>query len=268
MEVLEGAKLLKANILGINLQRNADGATDGQIVFGDVDKSKFVADISYTSTVTDVDRWEIPLDDASVDGKVLSFKGKSAIIDTGTSFILLPPADAAQLHSLIPGSQPSGVNFNMPCSSTAVVQFIFSGVTYAVSPKDYVGTPDSTGQTCVSNIIGHAAFGPDEWLLGDVFLKNVYTVFDFDQDRIGFAEQGTSAPPSTEAASPSSGGASPTDSSEASGTSGASVTALPAETTATALPINSTGAAASLFARPWLTTAVLVGFSSLIGVLM
>ena len=26
------------------------------------------------------------------------------------------------------------------------------------------------------------------WLLGDAFMKNVYTIFDFDQDAVGFAD--------------------------------------------------------------------------------
>ncbi len=187
MEALEDAKLLKANLFGVNLQRNADGATDGEVNFGAVDTSKFKGDLAYTDSVSTDGLWEIPVDDAGVDDKGAGITGRTAILDTGTSFVLMPPADAKKLHALIPGSQPDGAeNWKIPCSSTVSVQFTFSGKSYDVSHKDYVGTPDpADAKLCESNIIGHRAFGATQWLLGDVFLKNVYSVFDFDKDRIG-----------------------------------------------------------------------------------
>jgi cathepsin D len=211
MEAIAQAKLLPSNIVGISLQRNEDGAKDGEVTFGGVDTTKFEGGITYTAVTTTTDRWEIPLDDAVVAGTPLNFTGKSAIIDTGTSYIFLPPADATAIHALIPESSESGQEFFIPCSTNTTLQFTFSGVTYSVSPKDYVGTSSGdTGTTCYSNIVGVQTFGSDDWLLGDVFMKNVYSVFDFDQNRIGFAARNgttatTTSTPSTVSASPSSG---------------------------------------------------------------
>ena len=185
MTVLENQKLIKNNLYGVHLQRAADGAMDGQITFGEVDSSKFSGDLSWTKSVSSDGIWEIPVDDAGVGGTKAGFKGKTAIIDTGTSYILMPPDDAKKLHALFQGSTGSGENYLIPCSSTADLQYTFSGVTYNVSSKDYLGKPDSTGKMCASNIVGHQAFGDNTWLIGDVFLKNVYSVFDFDKDRIG-----------------------------------------------------------------------------------
>ncbi|EXJ86142.1 hypothetical protein A1O1_06512 [Capronia coronata CBS 617.96] len=211
MQVLDQQGDLSENIVGIHLQRNADGAKDGQITFGGLDSSKFKGKIGYTKTSSQTN-WEIAADDAGVDGKAAGFKGKSAIIDTGTSYVLMPPSDADTLHALIPGSSHNGEIYIVPCSSTASVYFTFSGVKYAVSPKDYVGRPSGSG--CQSNIVGHQPFGPDEWILGDVFLKNVYTVFDFDKNRIGF---GTTS--DTDDASSASSSAASSATSTASGTS-------------------------------------------------
>jgi len=182
MGVLDTQAAMKENIIGIHLQRNADGTKDGQITFGGVDTSKFNGKLGYTSTV-DASSWEIAVDDAGVNGTPCNLTGKSAIIDTGTSYILMPQSDADTLHALIPGSSSNGENYLVPCSSTANVHFTFSGTAYSVSPKDYVGK--ASGNLCNSNIIGHQAFGPNQWILGDVFLKNVYAVFDFDKNRIG-----------------------------------------------------------------------------------
>ncbi|KAE8353920.1 aspartic peptidase domain-containing protein [Aspergillus coremiiformis] len=186
MEAVTEQKSLKSNIVSFSLSRAADGGKDGAVTFGGVDKTKFTGKITYTNVLSDSNRWTIPLDDASVDGNACHFTNKTAIIDTGTSYALIPPKDAAALHQLIPGSSSSGKEtFIIPCNSSAKLQLTFSGVSYTISPKDYVGSPHGSG--CVSTIVGHQMFGDDEWLVGDVFLKNVYTVFDFDQNRVGFA---------------------------------------------------------------------------------
>ncbi len=182
MQVLDEQTTLKHNVLGVHLQRAADGSNDGQIIIGDIDKSKFSGDLNYLPTVN-ANSWEIKVDDALLDGKACGLTGRTATVDTGTSYILMPPSDAELVHSKIPGSTHNGEMFSVPCDTATSFQIAFNGVKYTISPKDYVGKPGGSG--CSSNIIGHQAFGPQQWIMGDVFLKNVYTVFDFDKDRIG-----------------------------------------------------------------------------------
>ena len=200
MQVLDDNNLLQANIVGIHLQRNSDGAKDGQITFGGVDHSKFQGSLSYTATVSaDPSLWEIPVDDVAVSGISCKLTGRSAIIDTGTSYVLMPLGDAKIVHAQIPGSTNTGgsPNFMIPCNTTKTIQFTFSGVTYSVQPEDYVSQADSVGTMCASNIIGQQAYSANQWILGDVFLKNVYSVFDFDKDQIGFGVNSAAPSPSS-----------------------------------------------------------------------
>jgi cathepsin D len=183
MQTLDEQAGLPSNILGIHLQRAKDGSKDGTITIGGLDNSKFKGDIAYTN-IKAGSSWEIVVDDVFVGGQACKFSGKSAIIDTGTSYALMPPGDAKVLHALIPGSSSSGEAYTVPCDASTTVEVSFSKVKYSISPKDYVGKQGS-GNVCASNIIGHQPFGPDQWILGDIFLKNVYSVFDFDKDRIG-----------------------------------------------------------------------------------
>lgn len=241
MQVLDSQGHLPANMVGIHLQRTSDGINDGQLTFGGVDSARFAGKLSYSKTISD-DSWQIAADDAGVDGKTAGLKGKTAIIDTGTSYILMPPDDADALHQLIPGSSKNDELYIMPCSSSADVFFTLSGVKYSVSPKDYVGKQSGSG--CQSNIIGHQAFSPNDWILGDVFLKNVYTVLDFDNARIGFGtksgaalEGGTATSSSASAigtSTPSSSGSGSTQTSRPSSTTrAASSGTAPATTLAT-----------------------------------
>lgn len=185
MEVLDNQGHLTQNILGVHLNRASDNTKDGEIVFGGVDTTKFSGSIAFTETANN-NSWEIPVDDMLVNGTPCKFTNRTAIIDTGTTFVLMPPPDAQTLHALIPGSQANGETYTIPCNTNANVQVKINGKLYSISPKDYVGKPVSQGSsTCSSTIIGHQAFGTTEWILGDVFLKNVYAVFDFDGQRIG-----------------------------------------------------------------------------------
>ena len=74
------------------------------------------------------------------------------------------------------------MTYSVPCSTTTPLQFYFSGVTYTVLAKDWVG--GKVGDSCTSNVYARAIVG-SSWLIGDIFLKNVYAVFDVDQNRIG-----------------------------------------------------------------------------------
>jgi cathepsin D len=182
MDVVASNALLGSNVVGFSLSRAADDPKDGEVNFGTIDTTKFDGNISYTAT--NQDTWTIALDDVYVNDQAVGFTGKSATIDTGTTYILIPPADAASLFALVPGSSKSGENYIIPCNSTATLEFEFSGIKYAIEPDDYIGATSTGG--CVSTIVGHESSGADTWLVGDVFLKNVYTVFDFDNAQVGF----------------------------------------------------------------------------------
>ncbi|KAI1418119.1 acid protease [Hypoxylon sp. FL1857] len=193
------AKLIQANVFGVALSRNSDGANNGEIAFGAPNKAKFKGDVSYTP-IQSGNSWAIPMDDVLYDGHSAGVKNRLAYIDTGTTFAFGPPEDVAALYKLVPNSKSTdnGQTYSVPCNSNASVSFSFSGQSWTASAKDFTSAPNSAG-TCFGNIYG-MEFVSGAWLLGDMFLKNVYTVFDVDQKRIGFAASAESG----------SGGTSPT----------------------------------------------------------
>lgn len=186
LQSLVSAKLLQSNIFAVDLDRASDGPNNGEISFGAVDSSKFTGKIGYSPVASsEGGEWAISLDSISVGGTQAPITDKLTYIDTGTSYIFAPSEDVSALHSVIPGSQSSdNTTFQVPCKTTTPITLTFSGVSYDISPADWVGGPSSDPNLCTSNIYGHTVVS-GAWLLGDTFLKNVYTVFDVDQNRIG-----------------------------------------------------------------------------------
>lgn len=185
LDTLVATKDLKSNIFGISINRAADGPNDGEINLGAPDKSKFSGSLGYNAVNSSGGGdWAISMDDVGFDGNLAGITGRLAYIDTGTSYVFAPAEDVATFHKLIPGSGTSdSVTYSVPCTTTTTVEFVFGGVSYSVLAKDWVGGAVGGGQ-CTSNIYGHEVVS-DSWLLGDTFLKNVYAVFDVDQNRVG-----------------------------------------------------------------------------------
>ncbi|KAI1825681.1 aspartic peptidase domain-containing protein [Xylaria intraflava] len=219
LSTVKQAKLIDANIFGVSLSRSSDNTNDGEIMFGATDPDKYTGDITYASVKSN-SAWTIPLDDVMVSGKSAGLTGRSAYIDTGTSFVFGPPADVETMYKLIPGSSSTdGSTYTIPCDTDSQIAFTFSGKSWTVSSKDFVSAPSSNG-ACTGNIYG-TEYIPGGWLLGDSFLKNVYSVFDADKGRIGFAAKAVpkTTPPSVTTTTSPTGTSTATVSSQSTATS-------------------------------------------------
>jgi len=140
--------------------------------------------------VTDKSYWTVTLRDVVVKtstGLVKSGfcppQGCQAIVDTGT-YLLYGPEE--QMSRMIPDAfEGCSMQGDLPTFS-----FVFDtgrGTTTNLDlrPIDYVLKFDNNGEDeCVIGV------SPDRdviWTLGQVFLRSYYTIFDRDNDRIGFA---------------------------------------------------------------------------------
>jgi len=125
--------------------------------------------------------------------------GTSAIADTGTSMIVGPKeavtalVTALGLSSDAVASGQSTGSYSVPCDqidSLPPLSFDVGGRVFTLEGKDYVVKLQMFGQsTCALGIMSMDIPPPAGplWILGDVFLSKFFTVFDFGQDRVGFA---------------------------------------------------------------------------------
>ncbi|KAF8330388.1 Asp-domain-containing protein [Cantharellus anzutake] len=162
-----------------------------ELRLGGTDESLFSGPLQWNS-VTQQKFWRINLDGINVGGtKVVG--GLSSFIDSGTTLIVGDPHTVAQFYRGIPGSHifdiiDETVYYSYPCSPDPQVSFTFNGTSYPIASKYFnVGNVVfNESSVCIGGIVGHP--GGDVWILGDVFMRNVYTAFDFDHSRVGFAK--------------------------------------------------------------------------------
>ncbi|KAF9048515.1 aspartic peptidase A1 [Panaeolus papilionaceus] len=192
-ESLAKAGLITDPIVSFKISRLADDKNDGEITFGGLDTTKFDQNTLVTLPNVNPDGfWEAALDASSVDGTDTGLKGRTTILDTGTTLMVVPAADATAIHNLIQGAKSDGQGgFTVPCTTTASVALTFNGQAFAIDPRDIAFQPvdpnDPQGD-CVSGIAAGDVGGATEWLVGDTFLKNAYFSTDVSTNTVSLAK--------------------------------------------------------------------------------
>ncbi|KAH9931946.1 aspartic peptidase domain-containing protein [Fomitopsis serialis] len=191
---------LSDKVFGIQLARygndsNAESQEPGgTFTLGAVNESLFTGDIEYQD-VPQVGYWLQEISGLTVQGTSISLQSGSAsygAIDTGTTLVAGPSDVIEEIYAAIPGSTAdSSGYYTYPCSTKVHVtlQFGNSSRTWAISPDDFAYTTvDSTGNNCIGAFVVNTSGGTaPPWIIGDTFLKNVYSAFRHDPPSVGFA---------------------------------------------------------------------------------
>lgn len=191
-ENLISQNALTNNTFAFRLARNAtDSGQGAQLTLGGYDSTKFSGPISWAPVVSET-YWEVELVNVNYGNQTIR-SAAAAAIDTGTTLIVASTADAAALYQAIPGSGQSTQGteyYTFPCQSPPLVSLQFGDVAYLINPIDFSLGPDQPGSDqCVGAIIGQDVLpGSDLWIVGDTFLKSWYSIYDYDQKRVGFAQ--------------------------------------------------------------------------------
>ncbi|KAI8067537.1 aspartic peptidase domain-containing protein [Gongronella butleri] len=131
--------------------------------------------------------WQTRLQTMTLNGRRIAYN-KEMIIDTGSTMINMDARSAMTLFSQVPGHVRKNNKFFYPCSLKFKLHLMIGNHMFEIDSKNCNLGPLSTrSKLCVSGITSTVTAN-DPWIVGGAFLASVYTVFDIEQNRIGFAQ--------------------------------------------------------------------------------
>ncbi|KAG8687660.1 hypothetical protein FRC09_013366, partial [Ceratobasidium sp. 395] len=141
--------------------------------------------------------WLIPLTGLGVNGVNVISGIVNAAIDTGTTLVGGPPDAIAAIFAQIPNSQPGSGDLQgyyiYPCSTAVSITMTFSSRTWTIDPADFL-LMRSSSTMCVGAFFSLSLSGSaPQWIVGDTFLKNVYSVYRYNPPSVGFANLSSNA---------------------------------------------------------------------------
>jgi cathepsin D len=168
----------------------SDGST-GELTFGGLDSSKYTGNVNYVK-LSNTTYWEFVLDDMSISGSSIT-SVRRAVADSGTSVLAGPTAEVKTIAESL-GAQPVFLNpneYTIDCTKVSGLpdlQISFGGQNYTLTGSEYVVEVSQAGQTiCLFGMTGIDIPSGPLWILGDVFMRKFYTVFDAGNLQLGFA---------------------------------------------------------------------------------
>ncbi|XP_069421664.1 pregnancy-associated glycoprotein 1-like [Ovis canadensis] len=168
---------------------------DNVVMFGGVDKAYYMGELKWLTQAGD---WRVNMDHISMKRKVIACSGGChAVLDTGTSLIQGPTSLVNNIQRLIRATPPwfqgegSCRRHYISCFAINILPslvFTINGINYPVPARAYI-FKDSQGH-CFTTFRGGTEQDniSETWVLGEVFLRLYFSVFDRGNDRICLAQ--------------------------------------------------------------------------------
>ncbi|KAJ7875523.1 acid protease [Mycena olivaceomarginata] len=167
-------------------------SSGSELFLGGANSDHYTGDIEFNSVDSSGGFWQATGASAKV-GSSTAVSGIQTIIDSGTTLMYGPAADVKKIFAKVTGSKvydSTNGYYSYPCATPPTIAFSWGGSDWAISADNLnLGQTESGSKDCVASLAAQdLGLGDGVFLLGDAFMKNVYTVFDADQEAVGFAE--------------------------------------------------------------------------------
>ncbi|CDO74021.1 hypothetical protein BN946_scf185043.g70 [Trametes cinnabarina] len=174
------------NVFAIKLEK-----TNSELHIGDLNVSAFTGAIEYHNLSSADGFWQIGNAAALVNGRSV-VSGFQTVIDSGTTIMYGPPDAVQEVYQTVNGStlfdETNGF-WSYPCATPPQIAFSWGESSWGIRTENWdLGETAVGSGRCVGALAGQdLGLGSDVWLLGDSFMKNVYTAFSFEAYAVGFA---------------------------------------------------------------------------------
>jgi len=174
------------------------GKTDkqaGELDIGSIDQSKFSGQLQYTNVVRR-GYWQVAMPSLTINGQAITTVN-TAIVDSGTSVIIGPSSDIEKIAQQVGATLVAHGEYTVDCGAQLPDVTVVLGEN--ASEEITLTIPGESLKVkvcvlfqceCLFGMAGMdipAPMGP-LWILGDVFMRNYYTVFDVANAKVGFAD--------------------------------------------------------------------------------
>lgn len=180
-EALYEQKQIEEASFSFYLSKNA-GTTESRLILGGADEKYYEGKLEYFPVISET-YWVIAMNHFKVNGQEV--KVSKAIMDTGTSLIVGSKDIIDKINAEIGTVDTSCKDLDKLPEITVNI----GGLDFVLKSDDYVLKAGLFGYVqCVSGFMAMDLPLKDTVILGDVFLKTYYTVFDMTHKQVGLAK--------------------------------------------------------------------------------
>ncbi|KAL7372517.1 hypothetical protein ABVT39_017814 [Epinephelus coioides] len=173
--------LVSQDLFSVYLSSNSNRGS--VVTFGGIDPNHYSGSISWIPLSSEL-YWQITVDSVTVNGQVVACNGGcQAIVDTGTSLIVGPQSSISNINQVV-GAYSQNGNDMVSCNNIGQMP----DVTFHIQGQEF--TLPSSAYIRQSYYGCHSGFGnggSSLWILGDVFIRQYFSIFDRGQNRVGLA---------------------------------------------------------------------------------
>uniref|UniRef100_F7FJM0 Pepsin B n=1 Tax=Monodelphis domestica TaxID=13616 RepID=F7FJM0_MONDO len=163
----------------------------GELILGGVDPQLYSGQITWTPVTQEV-YWQIGIEEFAIGNQATGWcsQGCQAIVDTGTFLLAVPQQYMSAFLQATGAQQAQNGDFMVNCNyiqDMPTITFVINGSQFPLPPSAYVFNNNGYCRLGIEATYLPSPNGQPLWILGDVFLKEYYSVYDMANNRVGFA---------------------------------------------------------------------------------